>query len=128
MKLIQVLQAYPARRLYLRGDISGILRLFERKDPSTRISRKLETLVGKPELSTLRRTVVQYGHWYIAIRPDDRYTYLRSLCDFTERKNRIRCVVYAVLSVLGLIAHQTETITEKTVSYNYYKLTTIKLN
>lgn len=61
MKLIQVLQAYPCKAFIpSRGGISGILKLLERKDPSMRISRKLETLVGRPKLSTLRRTVVRH--------------------------------------------------------------------
>jgi len=96
MKLIQVLQAYPVRRLYLRVGISGILRLLERKDPSMRISRKLETLVGRPELSTLHRTVVRHGHRHFVIRPGDHYTYPRSLYDLAGRKYRNVCGLYAL--------------------------------
>lgn len=75
-------------------------------------------LVGRPELSTLRRIVVQYGHWYIAIHPDDRYTYLRPLCDFTERKNRMRCVVYAIFKSYKIEQRQSRKRQFCTISIN----------
>lgn len=68
-----------------RRGISGILKFLERKDPSMRISRKLEMLVGRLELLTLRRTVVRRGHWYFVIRPTDHYIYPRV---FSVRSDR----------------------------------------
>lgn len=113
MKLIQVLQAYPYKAFIpSRGGISGILKLLERKDPSMRISRKLETLVGRSELLTLHWTVVRHRQWYFVIRPGDHYSYLRLLCDFIEWEDHIRCLVNAVFTPRK-IATWTKTIAKK---------------
>jgi hypothetical protein len=98
MKLIQVLQAYAARRLYLDGGISGIFRFLGRKDPSMRISRKLER-----RYSSQSRIIDgslngrSYGHRYFgdsSWRP--LYPSMASARDSMGRKYRARIAVLCI--------------------------------